>query len=265
MKAIVDSESLFATDLRFLNDSRELSHARDMIADRANFLSHSQNLAPEYPVGALGWLISILEERTAPNVYVTSFTEKGDDLSQWRGYTPTGRGVAIGFDSTVLGEVAANLQKGVAGLSGSSASLGKVIYLADNEGESFDPFILSVADYASMNEGEVVQSHFDILINQATPFYKHNSFSDEAEWRISLVEGDLFEIPLNVDFRVGLSSMVPYTRIDFGAKSKDLLKEVILGPTPNPETSLIAAKAFFRSRGFDRVTVKPSAIPFRAW
>ena len=40
--------------------------------------------------------------RTFDHVYVGSFSQVQDDLSQWRGYADNGAGVAIGFDLNAI-------------------------------------------------------------------------------------------------------------------------------------------------------------------
>jgi hypothetical protein len=46
-----------------------------------------------------------LRKKWNPEVYVASFTEEGDLLSQWRGYCPKG-GFSVGFASNLLSDVA---------------------------------------------------------------------------------------------------------------------------------------------------------------
>jgi hypothetical protein len=58
----------------------------------------------------LDQLFSDLEKIDRTNVCVCSFSEKGDLLSQWRGYCPQGVGYSIGFDSAKLNELAKNPQ-----------------------------------------------------------------------------------------------------------------------------------------------------------
>jgi len=38
--------------------------------------------------------------------FICSFSQKGDQLSQWRAYCPSGNGISIGFNSIVLTKLA---------------------------------------------------------------------------------------------------------------------------------------------------------------
>src|ERR1017187_117129 len=84
---IIYSKSLWATSIRYLNDSTEYDLALDLARTsmRAR-LKASRSRWEE------GLYIALSEELTgtAPaDVYVTSFSENHDQLSQWRAYCPS--------------------------------------------------------------------------------------------------------------------------------------------------------------------------------
>lgn len=261
--AIVKSKSLYATDIFYLNDLLEYRHARKLIANRIQ--ERSSNPAETCDKAALKWYFELLsEDRTEP-IYVASLSEKADDLSQWRGYVPSGQGVCIGFDSQALREAAHSIQCAAAPAKRLGA-LGKVIYISDNEGPSFDDFITSACTYLDVINGEVVRAVAgEGLVNHGTPFYKHLAFQDEAEWRISLWTLPQLNFEFDVDFRTGTSTLVPFTRLSFSTVSAPFLKRVIVGPTPNMELSLRAASGFLRSQGMGDIPVLKSEVPYRSW
>jgi hypothetical protein len=97
---ILESRSIWATNIRFLNDSTEyrfaLSLVGRLIQERPNGI----------PSGFDRALNTVLEERLKideqAEVYVSSFTENADQLSQWRAYCPPTGGYAVGFCSKSL-------------------------------------------------------------------------------------------------------------------------------------------------------------------
>jgi len=99
LQSIVKSKKLRASNIRFLNDMSETLIFRqdvlEVLRQRANGGERAQALAE---------LIDHIESRPLQSLFVASFSEKGDLLSQWRAYCPPGLGVSIGFNSSCLQE-----------------------------------------------------------------------------------------------------------------------------------------------------------------
>jgi Protein of unknown function (DUF2971) len=260
---IVKSKSLYATDILYLNDLLEYRHARQMIARRIEErLSEPAELCDKT---ALRWYLKLLADSVTEPVYVASFSEKADDISQWRGYVPAGKGICLGFDSVALREAAHSIQSPVTPAKRFGA-LGKVIYVSDDEGPSFNDFITSACQYLDIINGDVVRAVAgEGLINHGTPFYKHASFKDEAEWRVVLWSRPGYESPLEVEFRMGASTLVPFAHLRLASVAAHFLKKVIVGPTPNMDLSASAAEGFLRSSGLESVSVHTSQVPYRSW
>ena len=107
---ISQSKQIWATDLRFLNDKKEFQHSLDIIHSiLKGFYKVDDN--PKKLKGLNYDFIEHLRinlgkrKKWNPEVYVASFTEKGDLLSQWRGYCPQG-GFSIGFHYDLLSKIA---------------------------------------------------------------------------------------------------------------------------------------------------------------
>ena len=92
---IISSHQLWASDCRYLNDGTELSYANEIFFSELEKL----NLAPiegrdggyVIPSGALDYF----------RMFITCFCEKGDLLSQWRGYG-IDQGYSLGFNRNKL-------------------------------------------------------------------------------------------------------------------------------------------------------------------
>jgi hypothetical protein len=265
MTKVVSSRSLLASDTRFLNDSKELTHLTTTIIDRLKIRLRS---AGPDKKPALQWLLSNLENDERDPVYVISFSAKADDLSQWRGYTHTTQGVCIGFDTKGLRD-ALKQMKGDRHERGRFLMLGKVIYLGENEGSSFDEFITSACGYIDVIDGDVVRSvAAERLITSATPFYKHIAFKDEREWRIRMSANSVFvNDPLPVECRLGKSSLIPAVRLPFEGTNMEnsFIKEIIVGPTPESELSVYSIRQFVEAENLLGVAVRPSKVPYRDW
>jgi len=92
---------LWATDIRYLNDSSELRHAEDV--------QHLmlEEIIRESPDGSLQMKLAtkVLDGRDlfkGEKTYVTCFCAKDDLFPQWKTYGSWGSGFSIGFDREKL-------------------------------------------------------------------------------------------------------------------------------------------------------------------
>lgn len=103
---IFQSRSLWATDLRFLNDFEELNRGLDIFEKFSDTLI-KDILDSNIDLKHLSQLMKILVgniRRNAQNtsIHVVSFTKKHDDLSQWLAYCNSGVGYCIEFESELF-------------------------------------------------------------------------------------------------------------------------------------------------------------------
>jgi hypothetical protein len=99
---IVEKAALWATDFRYLNDSRELRYAWDPFVAKLRQLSselgeYSEAYAAQ--LKALELMESIDLMGFDDSMFVACFTELRDAVSQWSRYGANGHGIALGFDS----------------------------------------------------------------------------------------------------------------------------------------------------------------------
>jgi hypothetical protein len=102
-QSIVSTKTLRASSLHHMNDATEFSYAKEIAASVAKEIL-DQNAAPEQRE-VLELFCAHAANITPVPIFASCFSEDGDLLSQWRGYCPGGRGVAIGFDRGELATV----------------------------------------------------------------------------------------------------------------------------------------------------------------
>ena len=95
---IVNSRSLWMTDISYLSDKQEFIYSWILLVEA---ISESESIR-EDPLlkpyfGRLASLPSI-----DANVFVFSLSEEADLLSKWRGYCRDGAGYSVGFKSDLL-------------------------------------------------------------------------------------------------------------------------------------------------------------------
>ena len=96
LQGIVASRSIWETEIRYLSDAKELVQTLDILLGLIrNKYESSDAKKREF----FGQLEKWLQERLVRGhlVFVASFSEEGNLLSQWRGYSPIGKGVSLGF------------------------------------------------------------------------------------------------------------------------------------------------------------------------
>lgn len=102
LQGIVNSGVIWATNILYLNDSKELLNAIDVARWGLEHIFEHYTLSKKETefLHQIDNKFDKLEKFkiTKSNVFVCSFSESADQLSQWRGYCPDGNGYSIGFD-----------------------------------------------------------------------------------------------------------------------------------------------------------------------
>lgn len=96
---ILQSGKFWASHIAYLNDSRELHYAVDLFSTVLDEHVKKTGIKPEYPKmvqGYIGYIAKMTGQLGGP--FVVSFSLKENDLSQWRAYSGSGVGYALGFE-----------------------------------------------------------------------------------------------------------------------------------------------------------------------
>ncbi len=105
---ILDSQSIWATHYKFLNDSDEIHHILCILEPLLSELSKEPKKSKEYTIakrvdGVVKEAFGIAGSTPWFDIYIASFCKEKDLLSQWRGYGGDG-GYAIGMNYEQLKE-----------------------------------------------------------------------------------------------------------------------------------------------------------------
>jgi hypothetical protein len=295
-QGIVGSKKIWASEYRFLNDREEFRHAKDLaqklvdgepeftgeVFPAREFLRKAVNIA--FNTGYLH------EERL--RIMVASFSEEGDQLSQWRGYADNSRGVSIGFDlrglrppsnigttvtfapclyreadkDALLKAIFAHYRNGLQEWWDSIVNLARKKQV---EGGGTPPqFIQQLLAEHSKEQTEVtVRCHanlqFDLL--RTAPLLKDESFSEEKEWRLVL-PWESIRLPTNhpIEFRPIRDALVPYIAYPLNMPNQEgpiFCADLILGP--GSHTAAAIGVNMFLQKQEIRILARPSNIPYR--
>lgn len=261
---IAQSQVMWATKIQFLNDRYELQHAvnqwKPVLVDlmseadtknQKRFLDH---------------LVTLLDELNRFRIFVSSFSEKGDSLSQWRAYSPHGTGYALGFDTEALSHRMKEQDFRLVRCAYDPSDHERLLKLIaevvlgrfrEELDESHPP-----VNYDTLNATRAFVTHFAL----AAPMMKHETFEDEAEWRMVSNPFDEFA-PRQLKVRSGRSFPIPYYEFRLTKSNEPmLLNELVIGPCPEPDLARQGAWDLFPPTGDVLCNnIRLSNIPFRNW
>jgi len=252
---IVSSESIWASDIRCLNDATEYQYGRE-IAIKA---TEANQVAPRDFLERMRELVvnQFSGEVRAGENFVFSMSERDDLLSQWRSYCPPGAGCSIGFDSSALSD------RGFSAAVGYEFQLIQCVYTEDEQTAMINSVIEFGLECARGDHPSRTGSFLAGGLAGVVPRFKHPSFQEECEWR--LLGGRDREHPRDnekpIQYRAGKSMIVPYVK---WALKPLPITEIKLGPCPHPELSRASVESLLATHKLT-VPVTHSQIPYRAW
>lgn len=224
---ILATRSLWASQIHFLNDTQEFKYSVDIFKKVLSKLRKELPIpplmkaigsSPRPPSEAKEFLRSIyssMEKFVVSGPFVKmpicvfSFSEKGDLLSQWRGYCPPGGGYSIGFRPELL----------IQFLKAHNLYLEPSIYDEKEQGAIVEGAVIKTCEIlleifpSFPEEIEQVTEHslyqFLLDFSRIASTLKHPSFHEECEWRIitSLIPNK------DMSFKIRESMLLPYFAI----------------------------------------------------
>jgi Protein of unknown function (DUF2971). len=282
---IVQSRSLWATDIRFLNDTAEFSFARDVLL--RELLSRANRLRNERVRLLIRKELATLQVMAPPPAYVISLSERGNALSQWRAYAPRD-GVSIGFHIGALRAIkdfalyrCRYLKKEEVKTERGKHALRAIVDEVYGNIQWTARLIQQEARKKTLTDNSLLQAQRDhtALVASALVWaalkIKHGGFSEEVEWRlIDNVPGLNVVHALGDDpkgllrFRRGAFGVTPYlvaTLPQSWRKAPLGIAKVIVGPSASAVSTVASIRDLFRIKLRSSATVESCEIPFRAW
>ena len=256
---IIESKKIRATNVWFMNDSVEATFGWERIERFLVSKTPSSARESEVIQLALKALHGIRDTNNFADSYIACFSEKENDLSQWRAYG-RGKGFSIGFDSDELDQLAQAVNS-----TGILPATRKVAYT-----DPVQDYILQtnyqqqvLSQLASGTNSGALAGAFMVMATISAPSLKHPAFEAEDEWRLQFF---LDKSTDKVRFRDSTMGVTPYIEMPLckpGSSTIACMKEVRVGPQRHPDEALRAAQQLLIRNGLNAVAVKPSTIPLR--
>jgi hypothetical protein len=179
--------------------------------------------------------------------YVVAFSDKHNDLSQWRAYGSPHVGYAISFRRAAL-----YLHSGLI--------LDKVLYDPDHQRSRLVQLANQFQVTGQTDPPLSLQNHLMI----GSLFFKNPAFQVESEWRGVLV------LPDHTDpkFQTSPLGLVPFIEVSFELSydGQPMVGKVMVGPTSTPLECGSALKLLLDQQGYSAAgrAVDTCAIPHRS-
>ncbi|MGD1214086.1 MAG: DUF2971 domain-containing protein [Terriglobales bacterium] len=273
---IVESKSLWASGIQYLNDTAEYKHATSL----AMHLLRQKLENDRDPWNDLCRMIlkgePFYQDRT---VFVGSLSEAKDKLSQWRAYCPNGGGFSIGFAPELIERQARKQgfellkcqyepikQEAIcAKLIAYGCTAAEKIQADDLRGRPVQPERNEKDDQKSAQTAGIFLGFVEPLMHIA-PALKNPSFEEEREWRIVRDLGPFAEPYSNIHFRPGKYAVIPYLEFALAEENSPLdVEEIIIGPSPDPDQTRKSVEYLVNKRGVRCKEIREYSGTYRSW
>lgn len=179
------------------------------------------------------WYEKGVNSNFSMRTFCVCFSGSKDKLSQWRGYTQDGKGIAIGFDKELLEELNQ--------ISKFHIAFGKVIY--DNPQEYVKKIIADNIKKLQYKGVGHVALELTGNYRMQFPFVKNPGFKEEDEWRAVVCSGiGHYNIPSSdnilfskIKYRTANNKLIPYIEMTFKKVKQNIIKEIFIGPKSEVE------------------------------
>ncbi|HEY2169874.1 MAG TPA: DUF2971 domain-containing protein [Candidatus Angelobacter sp.] len=274
LTAIIETSSIFGTHINFLNDSSEVKHAYAFASATFDECKDIPFVAPAVSGKKLAeYGHEFFDSRKIlckTDAYVTSFCERGDLLSQWRGYAM--EGFSIGFHALFSTEKREFLLRNQRTWP---LTIGKVLYSDDDKKSKLVRILVAAIKAINKLEvsdkQEVMQHMIGVVCSMQLQTWVHSvkdkTFEEEREWRIISFQ-DMPDQPIKSDegflVRVSNGQLIPTIRLTPDDGKILPIDQIICGPNSSGELTESAVRLLLLSRGYFAFKVKTSRIPFRS-
>jgi hypothetical protein len=286
LRGIIESRSIWASMIHYLNDKAELTEALQLCGTiLKRLLKETPNLGTKATDYFDLWretLQDFDELHQQHKVCVFSFSEQRDLLSQWRGYCPPDGGYVLGFRTSTLKaylekqgfilvpciydetEQKEVLSQWIAPTVSEAIKIAQeMATLVSNAPE----YNTNSVEYQRVNKEceklytllcETVDRGFFNDFHRIAPAIKNKGFSEEQEWRAISNQNP------RLSFRTNRSMLVPYCNIDLNIPDFPIEK-FIVGPGPNQILAADSLRQFLLSKGIAMTITIPPLVPGGLW
>jgi|GEM_PF-4398323 len=259
LEAILASGDLRMTHFRYLNDSTEMLHGKQ-VADCLMGAQVDRHDATSPFFDYCRFLFGEVDD-TAIQYFVTSFSVLSDSAEMWARYADGGAGVAIAFDVRRMGALVGEKDP---------YYIGRVTYTAAEQLELINPLVEAARSvlrrYSSKYGYDVRDVAVQMLAAKLCSHLNHHSislkdedWSSEREWRtvFSVLKNDPPERKGRIHFR---ADGRPYVDVKVMSVEPDDIRLPIAAISVGPIADAMKIERLLRQWRYDSVEVRRSVI-----
>jgi hypothetical protein len=263
---IIRTHELWASHVGHMSDTSELKYAADLVCrvlDQHALRLPAESRPRSVLSGASAERAEIREHGyfSRGDLFVASFCESGDLLSQWRGYTKQGTGYAIGFTFDLP----------FTRLLTSPVILRKILYTEVDQIRLVSETARAVVEcIESLTPNDAVLPTYSGLLMgfllELVLSFKDPCFAEEKEWRI-IQQIPHMPLPSEAlaDVRDTEHYLIPYQPLRLWSETTDHLsiKRVVVGPSLSFDVAARGVQTALHKYGYRFVPVEHSKVPLR--
>lgn len=263
LKGILETNGLWLSDHRFLNDSSEHTYGQDLaIKIIGEILRQEDNVKFSAVLESVSLELSNLSEI----FYVASFSLAQDRLDQWKGYSRTNEGVCLVLKN--------DFELGRDGVLTRLPAIEPLFVIYDQEEQ-----VRRLRAMVSIFREEFVNNPCDVsdafsLWEKDLSFcmgyqlirFKHPEYASEEEVRLVVSSRSLSLAKRTPEHRVSNGRIIPYVTTRnplLPSDTKLPLVKMIVGPLATQDSVIRSIEVFLGNLGYEHVVVHGSSVPFR--
>ena len=273
---IINDGEIWGSHYKFTNDPSEFIYSYKLIIEILKQYIDKQNETRiiSFFEKYLNLLQEIVElqaiDLSKLYIYVASFSEDKDLLSQWRGYGDNSVGYSIGIDLFNIDGIYTGLSSVYA--KDSKIFLVKIIYDEQEQRDVIVNYLDQINKYIVENENldessGLLYGVYLVIFPLIACLLKNPVFAEEKEWRLIYVpltykDNDEF----NINFRVNYKIIIPYVKMNLTNENSNIIpiNEIIFGPRLEETKARMGLEILLESNGYtDEIHSKlnKSSIP----
>ena len=242
---ILQNQNIWATEASFLNDLYEIQYGHDMTKEVLNSYLKNESLYIKNFSQLTLYYLHLMNSKEE-EIYITSFCETSDLLSQWKGYTNFGEGYAVGLNLKKLINTKDNEEF-------SHVWIKKVIYDKKTQYKMVKSKInhmikqsKKMIDKENITENIIKENIIKACakslayhLNAQSKRFKSSAFSEEKEWRAIYINSTIAnEQRIKNKFRMADSTITPYIELNLCKNTTNKphhlpINKIVVGPKIN--------------------------------
>lgn len=274
---LVRAAQLWATDVRYMNDSRELLFGAAPLVDRLRMAAIDPAVDPKLS-DAMSRLARVFDGDNVLSwtlrCFAACLSDASDAVNQWQGYAGRG-GYAIGFSWDVLSEHSYALHPNttVMGTTPSAVGLRRMSYgtpAAEALADSWVSQLRAAYDQADSFLGTMLRDrHGFALIYVASIILgdlaavKHGAFQHEREWRLVALSEPGYPAKTRLRGEEDLPYIDVAVNLNEPVNSLSTIAQLVVGPGYDQPGRMAAAHELLERNGHDPAVVVAYDGPLR--